>query len=162
MTTKHTPAARDASTADREMVITRVIDAPRELVWRAWTEPEHLIQWWGPNGFTNTFHEIAIKPGGVWKFTMHGPDGTDFPNYIEFEELVKPERISFIHGASPNDANAFHSFITFDEEDGKTKVTLRAVFATKEERDTTVEKYGAIEGGKQTLGRLAAHVATMH
>ena len=71
-------AARDseAGTADREIVATRIYGAPRELVWRVWTDPKHIAQWWGPQGFTNTIREMDVRPGGAWRFTMHGPDGT--------------------------------------------------------------------------------------
>ena len=79
-----------ASTADREIAATRIFDAPRELVWKAWTDPKHVAQWWGPNGFTNTIHEMNVSPGGVWRFMMHGPDGTDYPNRIVFIEVVEP------------------------------------------------------------------------
>lgn len=74
------PSTR-ADTADREITISRVFNAPRELVFRAWTEPQHLAQWWGPKNFTNTFHQFDPRPGGDWRFIMHGPNGTDYPNY---------------------------------------------------------------------------------
>lgn len=150
-------------TADREIIISRIVDAPRTKVWRAFTEPEHLIQWWGPNGFTNTFHEFAFKEGGVWRFMMHGPDGTDYPNRIVFDEIVPQEHIAYTHDDdSPEEkGHVFHSTVSFEEQaDGKTKVTLHLVCQTAGERDFMV-KFGAIEGGKQTLGRLAAHLPTM-
>ena len=156
MATEHT----QTETAEREIVITRKFDAPRELIWRAWTEPEHLIQWWGPNGFTNTFHEIDVRPGGVWRFVMHGPDGTDYDNFVRFLEIVRPERIVFDHGTSADDV-MFRSSARFEDAEGGTLVTMRAVFPTAEERDVAIEKYGAIEGGNQTLGRLAEHLKTM-
>ena len=83
-----------ANAADREIVITRVFDAPRELVWEAWTNPEHVVQWWGPRGFTTTIHEMDVRPGGVWHQTMHGPDGADYPNKSIFVEVVKPKGLS--------------------------------------------------------------------
>jgi uncharacterized protein YndB with AHSA1/START domain len=150
----------ETGTADRDIVIARRFDAPRELVWRAWTEPEHLIQWWGPQGFTNTFHEIDVRPGGVWRFVMHGPDGTDYDNFVRFIEVVRPERIVFDHGTSADNV-MFRSTATFEEADGGTTVTMRALFPTREERDAAIEKYGAIEGGKQTLDRLGEHLKTM-
>jgi uncharacterized protein YndB with AHSA1/START domain len=70
--------------SEREIVITRVVDAPPEVVFRAFTEPEHVVHWWGPFGFTNTIYEMAVRPGGVWRFNMHGPDGTDYPNEIHY------------------------------------------------------------------------------
>lgn len=145
---------------NRSMTITRTINAPRELVWKAWTDPKHLIQWWGPNGFTNTFNEISVKPGGVWDFMMHGPDGVDYPNYIVFDEIVEPERIAFTHGSKANDPQAFQSTATFEDIGGKTKVTLHSVFGTVEQFEE-VKKFGAVEGGNQTLGRLETYVATL-
>lgn len=147
-------------TADREIVITRLFDAPRELVFRAWTEPQHLVHWWGPKGFTNTFHQADIRPGGVWRFTMHGPDGANYPNRIVFDEIVKPERLIYSHsGGEDNDVALFQGIVTFVEEDAKTRVTLRMVFPTPAERDLVVQRFGAIEGGEQTFGRLARHLA---
>lgn len=144
---------------DREIVISRTVAAPRDLVWKAWTAPEHLIKWWGPDGFTNTFHEIDVREKGVWRFTMHGPDGVDYPNRIVFTEILPPERISFLHDDDSEDSRErFASIVTFEEDGGKTAVTLRSIFETKERRDRAVEKYGAIEGGKQTLGRMADYV----
>src|SRR4051794_12623895 len=98
MVAKNTEAT---ATSDREIVATRVFDAPRELVFKAWTDPEHLAQWWGPTGFTNTFHEFDLRPGGVWRFVMHGPDGVDYKNENVFVEIVKPERIVFDHVSGP-------------------------------------------------------------
>src|SRR5215210_6810903 len=81
----------------QEIISRRIIDAPRELVFRAFSEPAHLAQWWGPKGFRNTFHEFDLRPGGYWRFIMHGPDGTDYRNECVFIEIVKPERIVFRH-----------------------------------------------------------------
>ncbi len=139
---------------DREMRITRLVNGSRERVWAAWTNPEQLIQWWGPDGFTNTFHEIDVKEGGIWRFTMHGPDGVDYPNVVVYKELIEHEKMVFDHGAFENDPNGFETTVTFEEQDGKTLVTLRALFATVAQRNETVERAGAIEGGKQTLARL--------
>src|SRR2546430_11151240 len=80
-------------TSDREILLTRVFDAPRELVFKVWTDPEHVGRWWGPRGFTNTIHEMDVRPGGVWRFTMHGPDGVDYLNRIVFIEVARPERL---------------------------------------------------------------------
>jgi hypothetical protein len=85
-------AASSAPTlvGDREIAATRVFAAPRELVWKVWTEPEHVVRWWGPNGFTTTTHSMDVKSGGVWRFVMHGPDGHDYQNKITYLEVVKP------------------------------------------------------------------------
>src|SRR5262249_44544159 len=102
------------STADREIVVTRLFDAPRELVVRAWTEHERLVQWWGPDGFTTTIHEIDVRPGGVWRFIMHGPDGVDYGNKIVYLEVSAPERLVYLHGEdTENDAEQFHVTVTF-------------------------------------------------
>ena len=155
-------AATDSSamaTSDREIVITRVFDAPRELVFEAWTDPAHVIQWWGPRGFTTTIHEMDVRPGGVWRFVMHGPDGTDYDNKVVFVEVVKPERLVYNHGAGDeSDLQQFHVTVTFDEDGDKTRLTLRLVFGTPADRDNAVES-GALEGGNQTLERLAEHLA---
>jgi uncharacterized protein YndB with AHSA1/START domain len=144
---------------DKEIVISRLIDAPRERVWEAWTDPEQLITWWGPNGFTNTFHAFDFRVGGVWRFMMHGPDGVDYPNTIVFEEIIEPERIAYLHSGEEGDPeHVFHANATFEDVGGKTKVTLRLRFDKAEEREKSV-KFGAVEGGNQTLGRLADHVA---
>jgi uncharacterized protein YndB with AHSA1/START domain len=148
---------------DREIVITRVVDAPRELVWTAWTDPKHVVQWWGPQGFTTTIEKMDVRPGGVWKHVMHGPDGTDYPNKSIFKEVVKPERIVYSHaGGKRGDRGAgFVSTWTFEAQGNQTKATIRMVFPSAEARDHVVKVYGAIEGGKQTLGRLDQYLATM-
>ncbi|NUM55835.1 MAG: SRPBCC domain-containing protein [Candidatus Hydrogenedentes bacterium] len=148
-------------TVDREMVIERLVDAPRELVFRAFTEPEHVKHWWGPNGFTNTIHEMDVRPGGVWRFIMHGPDGTDYPNKIVYVEVLPPERLVYEHsGDRPDGPVLFRSTVTLDDAGGKTKVTLRALFPSADEFRRAKE-FGAAEGGQQTLARLAEYVKTM-
>lgn len=82
-----------ANTTDRELVFTRIFDVPRDLVFTAWTDPKHVAQWWGPIGFTTTIHEMDVRPNGVWRLTMRGPDGVDYRNRIVFLEVVRPERL---------------------------------------------------------------------
>ena len=147
-------------TAARELVVTRVFDASRERVFDAFTDPRHIAEWWGPDGFTNTIHEMDVRPGGVWRFMMHGPDGVDYPNMIIYAEIVKPERLVFPHGEDGADLSAyFQATVTFEDLDGETRLTMRTLFSLAEERDSMVE-FGALEGGNQTLGRLAAFLAT--
>lgn len=151
------------NTSDREIVLTRVFSAPRELVFEAWTDPVHLPHWWGPRGFTITSHSIDLRPGGAWKFTMHGPDGTDYQNLIAYREIERPARIVFAHGvASEDESGAFVTTATFEDLGGrKTRVTMRSVFRSPEERDKVVAESGAIEGGNQTLDRLGEQLANM-
>lgn len=147
------------NTSDRELVITRSFNAPRELVFKAWTDPSHVVHWWGPNGFTITIHEMRVKPGGVWRFIMHGPDGIDYPNRIVFQEVIKPERLVFLHGADiEDDPGQFHVEVDFIEEGKKTELVMRMIFKTKEAKDLVVEKYGAIEGNRQTMNRLEEYL----
>ena len=149
----------EAATADREIVISRVIDAPRELVFEAFTEVRHLSRWWGPDGFTTTTRSFAFREGGVWAFVMHGPDGTDYSEWITWTEIVPPERIALLHGESRDDPNAFQSTLAFAPHGTATRIVMRTVFPTKQLRDQAVEEYHAIEGGQQTLSNLAAYVA---
>ncbi len=147
-----------SETAEREVVISRLIDAPRELVFEAFTEVRHLSQWWGPDGFTTTTRSFEFRTGGEWVFVMHGPDGTDYSEWISWTEITPPERIALVHGETPGDPHAFESILTFTPEGRATRIEMRTVFPTKEARDQAVEKYHAIEGGQQTLGNLAAYV----
>ena len=147
-----------SETAEREVVISRLIDAPRELVFEAFTEVRHLSQWWGPDGFTTTTRAFEFRVGGEWDFVMHGPDGTDYQEWITWREIVRPERIALLHGELRDDPNSFESVLTFAPDGDETRIEMRTVFRTKELRDEAVEKYHAIEGGQQTLSKLAAYV----
>ncbi len=159
------PAARSQMAAGedvsaREVVISRAFDAPRELVFEAWTRAEHLAKWWGPRGFSTTTHALDFRSGGSWRLTMHGPDGVDYPNRIAYDEIVAPERIVFSHHGGIDGVPAlFQATVTFVEEGERTRVTMRQVYRSAAERDAVVEKYGAIEGGKQTFERLAELLA---
>jgi uncharacterized protein YndB with AHSA1/START domain len=152
-------APAQSAAADREIVISRVISAPRELVFEAFTEVRHLSQWWGPEGFTTTTRSFEFRVGGEWVFVMRGPDGTDYQEWISWTEIVSPERIALRHGESRGDPNAFESVLTFAPDGAVTRIEMRTVFPTKELRDEVVEKYRAIEGGQQTLSKLAAYVS---
>ncbi|MHB8728701.1 MAG: SRPBCC family protein [Sulfuricaulis sp.] len=145
-----------APTADREIVLTRVFGAPRQKVWEAMVDPQHVAQWWGPRGFTTTIEKMDVRPGGAWKHVMHGPDGTDYPNRSVFKEVVKPERIVYAHGGGRQGGPGAHftATWTFEALGAKTRVTIRMIFDSPSERDTVVKEYGAIEGGQQTLERL--------
>lgn len=147
------------TTTDREIVISRRIDAPRELVFEAFTDVRHVSRWWGPNGFTTTTKSFEFGVGGEWDFVMHGPDGTDYPEWITWTDVNPPERIALLHGERPGDPNAFESVLTFEPVGDTTQIEMRTVFPTAELRDEAVEKYHAVEGGKQTLSNLADYVA---
>jgi uncharacterized protein YndB with AHSA1/START domain len=150
-------------TSQREIVITRILDAPREVVWNAWTDPQQVVQWWGPRGFTTTIQEMDVRPGGAWNLTMRGPDGVEYPNYSVFSEVAKPERIVFSHGGGRKggpDAQ-FEATWTFDDLGKKTRLTMRMVFASAAARDLVVNTYNAIEGGNQTLDRLGEQLSKL-
>jgi uncharacterized protein YndB with AHSA1/START domain len=151
-----------ALTPDREIVTRRTLDAPRELVFAAWTDPKHLPHWYGPDGFTITIHEMNVTPGGAWRLTMHGPDGRDYYNNIVFVEVVRPERLIYRHVPAEGTEPVTHrTTVTFEDRGGRTDLTLRLTFESNEARDHAIKVYGALEGGKQTVGRLAAHLATL-
>ena len=154
-------ARAQSATADREIVVSRVVDAPPELVFEAFTEVRHLSRWWGPDGFTTTTRSFEFRVDGEWDFVMHGPDGTDYQEWIAWTEIAPPERIAMLHGESRGDPNAFESVLTFTPDGAATRIEMRTVFPTTELRDEAVEKYHALEGGQQTLSHLAAHVAEM-
>jgi uncharacterized protein YndB with AHSA1/START domain len=155
------PTSAASSTADREIVLTRVFDAPRELVFQAWTDPKHLPNWFGPNGFTITSHESELRVGGVCRFTMHGPDGTDYPNRMVYREIVRPERLVYDHdGDVDDDPHGFLVTVTFADEGGRTHLTSRMLFATAEQRQATAA-FGAVELGNQTMAKLAEYLKTM-
>ena len=136
--------------ADRTIESTRLLNAPRELVWKMFSSPEHLNNWWGPNGFSLTTREFEFRKDGEWNFTMHGPDGTDYVNEMVFTELVPNERIVFTHGPTPR----FQMFIQLADRDGKTELNWRHVFETVEDYKLVVEVFHAVEGLQQTLNRL--------
>ncbi|TGL32473.1 ATPase [Leptospira koniambonensis] len=141
----------EVSVVGKEIIGIKTFDAPRELVWDAWTDPKHVAIWWGPNGFTNTIHEMSVKPGGIWRFIMHGPDGVDYPNRIEFIEVVKPEKLVYDHGDDSN-PKQFHVTVLFEEEGSKTKLTMRSRFPSEDDIRNVADY--ALEGLRQTLGRL--------
>ena len=138
-------AAIAEDTSERELLETRIFIAPRELVWKVWTEAEHIAQWWGPNGFTLTIHKMDVRPGKSWEFIMHGPDGRNYDNEITYIEVVKPEFV-YDHTSTPR----FRSTITFEELDGKTRLTMRMVFESTSSLQQTIKAFKADEGLKQS------------
>jgi len=142
--------AAASAAATNEITATRVFDAPRELVWRMWTDPQHVVHWWGPNGFTNTIEQMDVRPGGEWRFVMHGPDGRDYKNKSIYKEVIKPSRLSYSHVSGP----LFEAVVDFAEQGDKTVVSMRMIFESAALRDKVAEEFGAVEGLNQTLGRL--------
>lgn len=147
---------------DNEIVISRLVNAPRELVWAAYSDPAHITNWWGPRGFSTTTSEMDMRPGGTWRFVMHGPDGTDYKNNVVYIEVVKADRLVFNHSGEDETADIkFVNHVTFEDQDGKTLVTLRLVFKTKAERDAIEARSNGREGGRQTLARLDEYLASV-
>lgn len=142
-------------------MLRRIFNAPRAVVWEAWTDPRRVAQWWGPRGFTITIEEMDVRTNGVWKSTMHGPDGTDYRNDCVFLEVVRPERIVYrLAGgrAEESDVQAVVSW-SFEARGEKTMVTLRMAFPTAEAGKRGEAKYGVMEGGNETLDRLGEYLA---
>ena len=151
----------DLQSDPRSIIGIREFDAPRELVFAAWTDPKHLAQWWGPNGFTTTTSHFEFRPGGVWRFVMHGPDGRDYQNRVTFEEIVPPARIVYRHGGGEDvELVQFRQTVIFEDLGGRrTRITWRGDFPSAAERDRVIKEYGAGEGLVQTMARLADYVA---
>jgi uncharacterized protein YndB with AHSA1/START domain len=137
------------------VVLTHLYEALPEEVFPLWLETEHLEKWWGPDGFTIRVKEFDPRPGGSWIFTMVGPDGAEFPNTIVYDEIVPNERLVYTHGTPMDPDPPFSGVVTFDAVADRTALSMRLVFESAEARDLVVEKYHAVEGGIQTLGRLA-------
>jgi uncharacterized protein YndB with AHSA1/START domain len=152
----------DLKSDPKVMTGTRIFDAPRALVFQAWTMPEHLAQWWGPDGFSITTRSFDFRKGGVWRFVMHGPDGRDYENRITFDEIVPPERIAYHHGGGDDvEPVQFRTLVTFEDVNGATRITMRGTFPTPAERDRVIAEYKADKGLEQTLGRLAAYIENL-
>jgi uncharacterized protein YndB with AHSA1/START domain len=151
----------DLESDPRAMVGTREFGAPRDLVFAAFTDPKHLAQWWGPNGFTTTTLSFDMRPGGVWRFVMHGPDGRDYQNRITYEEVVPPERLVYRHGGGEDvEPVQFRQTITFEDLGGRTRIVWRGDFPSAAERDRVIKEYGADTGLMQTLSRLAEYLGS--
>jgi uncharacterized protein YndB with AHSA1/START domain len=162
MSAKNSAALAAAMPSDREIVFTRVFDATRELVWKAWTDPEHVKQWWGPKGFSTTTEIMDVRVGGIWKHVMHGPDGAHYANLKVYKEVVKPEKLVYSHGGQGEGKPTvdFLSTITFEAQGNKTKLTMRMFFPSAEARDVVIRTYHPVEGGNQTLDRLQEFLTT--
>ena len=147
---------------EQELVLTRVFDAPRELVFKAWTDPKRVAQWWGPQGFTNPVCELDARPGGAIRIHMRGPDGTVYPMTGVYREVIEPERLVFTSAALDEKGNPMFEVlttVTFAEQGGKTKQILRAR-VIKSTAQAAPYLAGMEAGWTQSLERLSAFVAT--
>jgi len=138
------------NTKDRELLLTRILDAPVDLVWEVWTEPEHIAQWWGPDGFTNTISKMDVKPEGIWDLVMHGPDGTDYKNKSIFKEIIQYKKIVYEHVSAPK----FLATIQFEAQGDKTYIKWHMLFESKEQFIQVVKTFKADEGLKQNIDKL--------
>jgi uncharacterized protein YndB with AHSA1/START domain len=146
----------ESNTKDREISITRTLNAPIDLVWEAWTTPEHIAQWWGPNGFTNTISKMDFQPGGEWLLVMHSPDGTDYKNKSIFKEIIPHKKIVFDHVA-PN----FTATIEFEAQGDKTFLKWHMLFESAELFIQVVKTFKADEGLKQNVEKFQAYLDGM-
>ncbi len=150
----------DLDSDPRAIIGMREFDAPRDLVFDAWTDPKHLAQWWGPDGFTTTTMSFDLRPGGVWRFVMHGPDGRDYQNRITFEQVIRPERIVYRHGGGDDvEPVVFRQTVIFEDLGGRTRMTWRGDFPSATERDHVIREYRADSGLAQTMARLGEFVS---
>src|ERR1700761_2609506 len=147
---------KNANTSDRELRINRTLNAPVELVWEVWTNPEHLAKWWGPDGFTNTISSLDVTPGGAFDLTMHGPDGTDYKNQSIFTEVIPLKKIVYEHLTGPK----FTATVTFEAIGDKTRLTWHMLFETAEEFIQTVRIFKADQGMKQNVEKLEHYLST--
>jgi uncharacterized protein YndB with AHSA1/START domain len=150
--------------AERQIVVSRIVNAPAERVFAAFADPAQVVQWWGPNGFVTRTISSDLRVGGAWRYTMTGPDGKVFPNKNVFVEIVPGARIVYDSvqdngDGKPDGPAHFRSTISFAGHGGVTRVTLSLLFPTNEARNFVVREHNAIEGGKQTLARLESHLA---
>ncbi|WP_336516737.1 SRPBCC family protein [Pollutibacter soli] len=146
------------NTADRELRISRELKAPIELVWEVWTDPAHLKNWWGPDGFTNTITKMDMRPGGEWDLVMHGPDGTDYRNKSIFREIVKHRKIVYEHVSGPK----FFATIEFEDRGKTTLISWHMLFESREELIQTVKTFKADEGLEQIIEKLDHYVQQSH
>lgn len=146
-----------SNTANREMRITKVLNAPIALVWEVWTQPEHIKHWYGPTGFTNTIDVMDFKEEGEWKFTMHGPDGVDYANRNVFKEIIHHQKIVFEHGPEPH----FITTVLFESLGDKTEIHWTVLLDTEEIMKALIEAVNAKEAHKQNIVKLENYLNTL-
>lgn len=142
---------------NRELSITRLLNAPIDLVWKVFTEPEHIKNWWGPSGFSNTISEMNVEPNGAWEFVMHSPDGTDYKNKHIYHEIVKHNKIVLDHVTAPK----FRLTMTFEAQGDKTFLSWHSVFESAGQLQHVIKVFKANEGMKQNIQRLEEYLATL-
>ena len=145
---------KESKTSDRELSISRLLNAPRELVWEVWTNPEHIQHWWGPAGFKNSISKMEVRTNGIWEFIMHGPDGTDYKNKHVFKEVIKPEKLVLEHVSAPK----FLMTVTFEEQGNKTLVNIHSLFESAAQLKDVIKVFKADVGMQQNVDRLEAYV----
>lgn len=150
--------AEKSNTADREIRMTRLLKAPISLVWEVWTNPDHIKNWWGPNGFTNTIQTMDVRKDGVWEFVMHGPDGTDFKNKNVFREIIKNKKIVYEHVPAPN----FLATIEFEPQGEETLVKWHMLFNSREQFIQVVKNFKADEGLRQNIDKMSRYLEAQH
>jgi len=142
------------STSDRELKLSRTLNAPVELVWEVWTNPQHLEKWWGPDGFSNTISKMEVKPGGEWDLMMHGPDGTDYKNKSVFKEVVPFKKLVYEHVSAPK----FLATIEFEDQGDQTLLNWHMLFESEQVFIQTVKTFKADEGLKQNIEKLQTYL----
>ncbi|GAO41436.1 SRPBCC family protein [Flavihumibacter petaseus] len=142
-------------TADRELRLSRLLNAPVELVWEVWTNPHHIKNWWGPNGFTNTISQMEVKENGNWVLVMHGPDGTDYKNHSVFKEIIPLQKLVYEHVSGPK----FLATISFEAVGNQTRVNWHMLFESKEQFIQVVKTFKADEGLRQNIEKLDKYLA---
>ncbi len=144
-----------SNTEDREIKISRLLNAPIELVWHVWTNPDHIKNWWGPNGFSNTISKMEVKPGGEWNLIMHGPDGVDYVNKSVFTEVIKFKKLVYEHISHPK----FVATIEFESLNNQTKLNWHMLFESKDQFIQVVKTFKADEGLKQNVDKLQNYLS---
>ncbi len=146
-------ATKENDTADRQLVVSRELNAPIDLVWEVWTDPRHIEQWWGPSGFSTKIHHLDMKAGGEWTLTMFGPDGRDYKNKSRFLEIVHHKKIVYQHISHP-----FTATINFEARGEKTFISWQMLFETREEFIKIVKTFGADKGLHENVEKLGSYL----
>jgi len=142
-------------TRDREIFLSRTLNAPVALVWEVWTQPDHIANWWGPTGFTNTISTMDMRVGGEWNLVMHGPDGKDYINKSIFREVTLYKRIVYEHVSYPK----LVATIEFEEQGDQTLITWHMLFESREQFIEVAKAHKVIEGQKQNVEKLETYLA---